>query len=62
MPVYVRVTVNGTAKEFASRKQCDPVKWNTKLGLVNRSKQEDRSINASLNALEKESIKLILFW
>ncbi|WP_317172498.1 site-specific integrase [Pedobacter foliorum] len=53
MPIYMRITVNGMPNELASGKQCVPSRWNTKAGRVNGSRQEDRSINAYLNALER---------
>ncbi|WP_222535414.1 site-specific integrase [Pedobacter polysacchareus] len=53
MPIYMRITVSGMPKELASGKQCDPAKWNTKVGRVNGAKQEDRSINTYLNTLER---------
>jgi integrase len=54
VPIYMRVTVNGARKDFYSGKTCDPVYWNAKSNRMSGTRQEVRSFNNYLFALEKQ--------
>jgi len=53
VPIYMRITVNGARKDFYSGKTCDPSQWNAKANRMTGSRQEVKSFNGYLFALEK---------
>lgn len=54
VPIYMRITVNGARKDFYSGKTCDPGQWNAKANRMSGSRQEVKSFNNYLFALEKQ--------
>jgi len=54
MPVYMRITVDGLAKEFNCGKHCEPKRWNVKANRMDGNKEDARILNSFLNAIEKK--------
>ncbi|WP_158797510.1 site-specific integrase [Pedobacter sp. L105] len=52
MPIYMRITVDGVHKELSSGKHCEPNQWNTKAGRLDGKKEDARTINRHLKAIE----------
>ncbi|MCA5005680.1 site-specific integrase [Sphingobacterium bovistauri] len=51
-PIYMRITVDGVPKEVSTGKQCDPVKWNSRGNRAKGTKEDARTLNSYLDALE----------
>ena len=45
MPIYLRVTTDGSRFELAAKRDCEPEKWNSASGRVAGTKQNVRSLN-----------------
>ena len=58
LPVYVRVTINGERAEWTSQRNCDPVKWNQQTGRAIGIKDETKSLNQYLDALQANIFEL----
>lgn len=54
MPIYMRITVAGERKDFTSGKSCDPRSWNAKANRMTGNKEEVKTFNSYLFALEKQ--------
>ncbi|MCF0041608.1 site-specific integrase [Dyadobacter fanqingshengii] len=52
MPIYLRVTTDGSRFELAAKRDCEPEKWNSVSGRVAGTKQDVRSLNAYLDSLQ----------
>lgn len=52
MPIYLRITVDGIAKEISTGRNCDPLKWNTTSERCNGTKEDVKSLNAFLDTLQ----------
>lgn len=52
MPIYLRITVDGIAKEISTCRQCDPDRWNTNAGRCNDTKEDAKLLNAYLDTLQ----------
>lgn len=53
LPIYVRVNVDGKSAEWSVQRRCDStMKWNQKLGRVNGTKEESKTLNAFLDAVQ----------
>ena len=52
LPIYVRVTINKERVEWTCQRNCDPVKWNQQTGRVIGNKDETKSLNQYLDALQ----------
>ena len=52
MPIYLRITVDGIAKEISTCRQCDPDRWNTNAGRYNATKEDAKLLNAYLDTLQ----------
>ncbi|WP_255711031.1 Arm DNA-binding domain-containing protein [Dyadobacter chenhuakuii] len=37
LPIYMRVTVDGKRMEIATKRECEPAKWNSSAGRVSGS-------------------------
>jgi hypothetical protein len=48
LPIYLRVTVDGKRMEIATKRECEPTKWNSSAGRV----WETRSISSYLVVLQ----------
>jgi death-on-curing family protein len=51
IPIYIRLTVNGTREEWSTGRRCRPEDWDNKLKRVKGNKEEARSINHWLDLL-----------
>ena len=52
MPIYLRITVDGIAKETSIGRQCEPDKWNAKAGRASGIKENVKSLNAYLDTIQ----------
>jgi hypothetical protein len=52
LPIYLRITINASRMELSTQRLCDPVRWNTKAGRLNGTKEEIRSLNTYLDSLQ----------
>ena len=53
LPIYVRVNVDGKSAEWSVQRRCDSsMKWNQKLGRVNGTKEESKTLNTFLDAVQ----------
>ena len=52
LSIYLRVTVDGQRFELATKRHCDPEKWNASTGRQNGTREEARSLNAYLETLQ----------
>lgn len=53
-PIYLRITVDGHRAEITTGRECDPVRWNSKSGRANGTKEEIRNFNAFLDNLQSK--------
>jgi hypothetical protein len=54
LPIYLRVTVDGKRIEIATKRDCEPTKWNSAAGRVAGTKEEVKSINSYLDVLQSK--------
>jgi hypothetical protein len=54
MPIYVRITVDGVPKELATKRTCEPNRWNSDGQRVRGTNEESRSLNAFLDTLARQ--------
>lgn len=54
MPVYLRITVDGVAKEMVTHRKCEPERWNAQSQRVKGMKLEHKMLNAHLDTLERK--------
>lgn len=54
MPIYLRVTVDGVAKEISTGRQCEPDRWNTKAERCNGTKEDIKLLNSYLDTLQNK--------
>jgi site-specific recombinase XerD len=52
LPIYVRVTTNGERGEWTCQRNWDPAKWNQQTGRANGNKDDARSLNQYLDAIQ----------
>ena len=52
MPIYLRITVDGIAKEISIGRQCEPDKWNARAGRASGIKENVKSLNAYLDTIQ----------
>lgn len=52
LPIYMRITVNGSFCEISTKRQCNPAKWDVKSGRCNGKSDSVKLLNAYLNALQ----------
>lgn len=54
LPIYMRLTVDGKRVEIATKRECEPAKWNSSAGRISGNKEEVRSINSYLDVLQSK--------
>ncbi len=54
MPVYMRITVNGTPKEITTKQECEPERWNNQAQRARGTNEKSKTLNAFLDALERK--------
>ena len=52
MPIYLRITVDGGAKEISIARDCDTDRWNANAGRVYGTKEDAKLLNAYLDTLQ----------
>ncbi|WP_149243425.1 site-specific integrase [Dyadobacter sp. 32] len=52
VPIYIRFTVDGSRIELATKRDCEPEKWNPSIGRKFGTKDEARSLNSYLDSLQ----------
>ncbi|HEV7383117.1 MAG TPA: site-specific integrase [Dyadobacter sp.] len=54
LPVYMRISVNGTRSEMSMGRDCDPEKWNTVSGRKTGTKSDTKEFNAYLDTVQSK--------
>lgn len=54
VPVYMRVTANGTPKEMATKQDCEPERWNSQAQRARGTNEQSKTLNAFLDTLERK--------
>ena len=49
IPIYLRITVDGSPKELSVKRSCDPVRWNTHAGRAVGTKEDVKALNNYLD-------------
>jgi len=57
-PLFARVTVNGKRAEISLKKKVDLLKWDAKSALYKGNNEEARTINAYVNQVKSNLVKL----
>jgi hypothetical protein len=52
IPIYLRITVDGTPKEITTKRKCEPGRWNPQTERAIGVKEDIRSLNAYLDILQ----------
>lgn len=53
-PIYLRITIDGKAKEMTTKRHIEPERWNSTAQKVNGNTEEVKALNAYLKTLEQE--------
>jgi site-specific recombinase XerD len=53
LPIYLKITVDGTAKELSTKRKCEPTLWSPKAGRALGAKESTKELNRFLDALEQ---------
>lgn len=51
--IYIRITVDGKRTEVSTKRNVDPVKWNSSMGRVAGTREEVKTLNSYLDTLER---------
>lgn len=54
LPIYMRVTIDGDRFEVATKRHCEPERWNSISGRKQGSKEDVRQLNAYLDSLQSK--------
>lgn len=54
MPIYMRITVNGTPKEMTTKQECEPERWNNQAHRAKGTNEKSKTINALLDTIERQ--------
>ena len=57
MPIYMRITVNGQAKEMTTARHCDPQSWNQKAEKAFGKTEQVKELNNHLTALQVKAFE-----
>jgi len=49
IPIYLRITVDGTPKELSVKRSCDPARWNQHAGRASGTKEDVKALNNYLD-------------
>jgi site-specific recombinase XerD len=55
IPIYLRITVDGIAKELSTKRSCDPNRWNPSAERVSGTKEDAKALNAYLDTLQAKA-------
>ena len=56
-PIYMRITINGHAKELSTGRSCEPSKWNSSANTAKGNKEQFKTLNSYLDTLEHKIAK-----
>lgn len=54
IPIYLRITVDGGAKELSVKRNCDPAKWNARSGRASGTKENIKKLNEYLDTYQSK--------
>lgn len=54
IPIYLRITVNGVRTEIGTKYSCESDRWNSQAQRAKGTNETSRTLNASLDALERQ--------
>jgi site-specific recombinase XerD len=54
LPIYLRITASGHRIELATKRTCEPEKWNSAAGRKSGTKEDTRQLNAYLDTLQSK--------
>ncbi len=52
VPIYLRITVDGTPKELSVKRSCGPARWNPHAGRASGTKEEVKALNTYLDTYQ----------
>lgn len=55
--MYLRITVDGIAKDLSIKRLWSPKRWNATIGRANGNKEEDHTLNAYLDSLHHKVLQ-----
>jgi hypothetical protein len=55
IPIYLRITVNGVAKEISTKRSCDTNRWNPAAERISGTKEDAKALNAYLDTLKAKT-------
>jgi hypothetical protein len=55
IPIYLRNTVDGIAKELSTKRSCDPNRWNPSAERVSGAMEDGKALNAYLDTLQAKA-------
>lgn len=54
VPIYLRITVNGSRIEIGTKQSCEPERWNSQAQRAKGTNEASRSLNNMLDTLERQ--------
>lgn len=54
LPIYLKLTVDGSPKELSAKRKCLPADWNAASGRVTGKKESTRELNHYLDSIEQK--------
>jgi site-specific recombinase XerD len=57
VPIYLRITVDGTPKELSLKRSCDPSRWNPHAGRVSGTKENVKTLNNYLDTYQAKVLE-----
>ena len=55
IPNYLRITVDGIAKELSTKRSCDPNRWNSSAEKVSGTREDAKALNTYLDTLQAKA-------
>ena len=55
IPIYLRITVDGSTKELSTKRACEPNRWNPSAERVSGTKEDAKALNAYLDTLQAKA-------
>ncbi|WP_457130798.1 site-specific integrase [Mucilaginibacter sp. UYNi724] len=53
LPIYLKITVDGAAKELSTKRKCEPSQWNPKAGRAIGTRESTKELNRFLEVMEQ---------
>ncbi|MFS2190416.1 Arm DNA-binding domain-containing protein [Mucilaginibacter sp. Mucisp84] len=54
LPIYLKITIDGSATELSSKRKCEPSQWSGKSGRAIGNKESVKELNHYLDSLEQK--------